>query len=1044
VKGSNAKMSTSSTNRNRRRIKFTRLILMLTLAVAIGAGISRWPGLHASGSTDKTQSSDISQTALDQIQALIAAKQARTPAQRKMDSNLLAFIKMSKGEAVAEGVPTIETGLSVEADGRIRVDVDATVTRALLKFIEDGGGEVINSFSQYRAIRARIYPEQVEALAGQPKVRFVKPAVQAETQRADGPRPRQLASSISLAQRAAAIRPQLLPALLNMAAQQPNVGAANSAGDVAHRAAAARTSFGINGSGVKIGVLSDSFDNRGTAAADILTGDLPGPGNPNGFTTPVTIINGDLSGGGSDEGRAMLQIVHDLAPGAQLFYATAFNSAASFATNIQALRTAGCDIIIDDVGYFDESPFQDAIIAQAVNTVTGAGALYFSSAGNAGNLNDNTAGVWEGDFVDSGVDLIVSGNSVGRLHDFTAGVHFNTVSAGGSSRRVNLFWSDPLAGSSNDYDLYVLNSAGTTVLRSSSNDQTGTQDPYEFIGTLNVNEKIAIVKLTGVARALHLDTGRGRLSIPTSGQTRGHNSALNGFGVAAVDASSASGGAYSGGATNPVETFSSDGTRRFFYNADGSAITPGNILFSTNGGAVRQKPDIAAADGVATTLPPGSGLNPFFGTSAAAPHAGAVAGLIKSFRPSLTAAQIRTILTSTALDIEGAGVDRDSGAGIVMAFQAIHSITPVLTVASVNPASGVAITVSPNDIDGMGNGTTQFTRTYNTNAIVTLTAPAMAGGNNFQKWQKDGVDVTTNQMVNVTMDTNHTMTAVYVTSGGTGRKLFDFDNDSKADVSVWRPSSGVWFIINSSNGSTTNTIWGTNGDMTVAADYDNDGKADIAVWRPSTGVWYIINSSNGSVTTVNWGASGDVPVPADYDGDGKADIAIWRPSEGRWYIINSSNGSVTIVNWGTGGDIPVPADYDNDGKADIAVWRPSTGTWYIINSSNGSVTTLGWGVSGDKPVAADYDNDGKADIAVWRPSTGNWLIINSSNGSVTTVGWGVSSDIAAPADYDGDGKADIAVWRPSEGRWYIINSSNGSVTTVNWGASGDIVIPGKP
>src|SRR5437764_1368304 len=83
----------------------------------------------------------------------------------------------------------------------------------------------------------------------------------------DGPRPRQLASSISLAQRAASIRPQLLPALLNMAAQQPNVGAANSAGDVAHRGAAARTSFGINGSGVKIGVLSDSFDNRGTAAA---------------------------------------------------------------------------------------------------------------------------------------------------------------------------------------------------------------------------------------------------------------------------------------------------------------------------------------------------------------------------------------------------------------------------------------------------------------------------------------------------------------------------------------------------------------------------------------------------------------------------------------------------------------------------------------------------------------------------------------------------------------------------------------------------------
>src|SRR6185369_2733502 len=161
----------------------------------------------------------------------------------------------------------------------------------------------------------------------------------------------------------------------------------------------------------------------------------------------------------------------------------------------------------------------------------------------------------------------------GRLHDFTTGQQFNTVTAGGSSRHVNLFWSDPLGGSSNDYDVYALNSAGTTVLRSSTNDQTGTQNPYEFINVLNANEKIAIVKVTGVARAIHLDTGRGRLSNPTSGQTRGHNSAANAFGVAAVNVATASGGAFAGAPSNPVETFSSDGPRRVFYNADGSAIT---------------------------------------------------------------------------------------------------------------------------------------------------------------------------------------------------------------------------------------------------------------------------------------------------------------------------------------------------------------------------------------------------------------------------------------------------------------------------------------
>jgi hypothetical protein len=216
----------------------------------------------------------------------------------------------------------------------------------------------------------------------------------------------------------------------------------------------------------------------------------------------------------------MLQIVHDLAPGAQLYFATAFAGFASFASNIQALRTAGCDIIIDDVIYFAESPFQDDLIAQAVNTVTASGALYFSSAGNSGNLNDGTSGVWEGDFNDSGSDLVIGGSSVGRLHRFNASSILNTCNSGGGSRRVDLFWSDALGQSANDYDLYVLDSTGTNVLRASDGAQTGTQNPYEAVGTLNVGEKIAIVKFSGKARFINLSTGRGRLAIATDGQQR--------------------------------------------------------------------------------------------------------------------------------------------------------------------------------------------------------------------------------------------------------------------------------------------------------------------------------------------------------------------------------------------------------------------------------------------------------------------------------------------------------------------------------------------
>ena len=97
-------------------------------------------------------------------------------------------------------------------------------------------------------------------------------------------------------------------------------------------------------------------------------------------------------------------------------------------------------------------------------------------------------------------------------------------------------------------------------------------------------------------------------------------------------------------------------------------------MFGSNGGTSLAKPDLTAADGVKTTFGVLTGLSPFFGTSCAAPHAGAIAALLLSANPSLTPAQIRTILTSTALDIEGAGYDNNSGYGIIQAFQAAGQV----------------------------------------------------------------------------------------------------------------------------------------------------------------------------------------------------------------------------------------------------------------------------------------------------------------------------------------------------------------------------------
>jgi VCBS repeat protein/FG-GAP repeat protein len=230
----------------------------------------------------------------------------------------------------------------------------------------------------------------------------------------------------------------------------------------------------------------------------------------------------------------------------------------------------------------------------------------------------------------------------------------------------------------------------------------------------------------------------------------------------------------------------------------------------------------------------------------------------------------------------------------------------------------------------------------------------------------------------------------------------------------------------------------------VSTDFDGDGRADLAVYRPSTGTGFILQSATGAGVGIGGGQSTDVPVPGDYDGDGTADLAIFRPAIGAWLIRYSSTGGDTSVQWGNALDIPVPGDYDGDGKTDVAVFRPGTGTWFIINSSTGAATGVQWGNSADVTVPGDYDGDGKTDVAVFRPSTGTWFIVNSSTGAATGVQWGNGADWPVPGDYDGDGKTDIAVFRPSTGTWFVVNSSTGTSMGVQWGNSADIPILKRP
>ncbi len=614
-----------------------------------------------------------------QIQALVQEKLNRTPAQRKMDSQIIYNAKLAAGQRIAPGLPDSFRPAALErsTEGLIHVDIDADVNNALLQAIRALRGRVESAFPQYKSVRAWIPLPAAETLAGRDDVHFVKPAAQGRT------------NPIALpSQRLVNIRAQLARALPAVEAGTnggaiPNLGSSSGPGpdtngvkahgaDLVHAA-------GIFGAGLKIGVLSDGVTslaneqaaNRLPAVTVIAgqSGDGPGPCPSTPMVTPPTC---------PDEGTALLEVVYSMAPAAQLYYATAQGGEAQFAANIKALQAAGCTIIVDDVTYGDEPVFQDGTVAQAVNSVTALGVMYFSSAANSGNLDSSTSGTWEGDFNPTGSTVSFPDPRMGIIHSFGA-TNYEVLTAKAQNYYA-IQWSDPYSGASDDYDLYILDPTGATVEAFSNNTQSGSQPPIELINdssSIVVNSRIVIVKVSGATRALHLDTDRGSISIGTAGNTFGHNAAASAFTVAAADVANAGGGIFTGGTANPPESFSSDGPRQIFFDPSGNPITPGNFLFATNGGTTLAKVDFMAADGVTTGVPQ---FPSFFGTSAAAPHAAAIAALIKSADPSLTNAQIKNILYTTSLNVSNF-MPRTVGSGIVMANLGVAAVVapPVIS-----------------------------------------------------------------------------------------------------------------------------------------------------------------------------------------------------------------------------------------------------------------------------------------------------------------------------------------------------------------------------
>lgn len=575
-----------------------------------------------------------------------------------------------------------------------------------------------------------------------------------------------------------------------------HVGATTSQGVVQHRV---NQLPGLDGTGLKVGVLSDSYDTSGNAikaANDVATGDLPGPGNPLGHLAPVQVL-ADFPGG-TDEGRAMLQIVHDIAPGAKLAFATANTGEVGFANNIRALADAGCDVIVDDVVYFAEPMFSDGVVARAVDDVVARGKSYFSSAGNEpateayrSPIRINGAGAGPGSTIPGTNCVLPPADELdpltyaGGFHNFASTGIDDSFSVAITTRsRFDLQWDDPYdvspvtlgpvlltaegtvsdetpevgipfmgtagqrisifadedpskgnpifdlvitlidpnghvvavqdntttpeqlitflpvsgtytisisgflgdigdfkvrvnsasgtAAMSTDLNILLFTTSGQFILASTENN-LATGRPLELLsltGTGTVQAVFARANTpppspepAGVLRCVFFDSGRVlehySFNTPT---TFGHNSAKGANGVAA----------YPFFPPFVPESFSSPGPVTIYFDQENHRLaTP----------EVRLKPNLAAMDGANTTFfisdttqDPDTFPN-FFGTSAAAPHAAAIAALVLQAHGgpgSVTPAQMRTVLEKSAFPHD---LDPGAASGVARAGDSRVTVT---------------------------------------------------------------------------------------------------------------------------------------------------------------------------------------------------------------------------------------------------------------------------------------------------------------------------------------------------------------------------------
>ncbi len=409
-------------------------------------------------------------------------------------------------------------------------------------------------------------------------------------------------------------------------------GSVDSEGDVLMNVYAARSVLGgvYDGTGIKVGIISDGV----TSIADsVYSGDLP---------DNVTVVS--ASYGNGDEGTAMLEIVHDLAPGAELYFHDCGSNTTEFNQAIDALVSAGCNIICDDIGWMTEPFFEDGPVASHVaSVIAGDDVLYVSAAGN------DALSHYQGMYKSYQSSL---------MHDFSGNgtdpVMYVNIPAGGTVD-VILQWNDQWGSSGNDYDMLLVDATDpSTLLAGSTRPQDGTGDPIEVIDyTNNTGADIVAAIEAGKYDASAADK---TLELYIYGTNGAGNYSDNVTPEDSIYGHAAVSGVVTVGAVNTskqIEDYSSQGPVTL-YN-----------------GIVRSKPEVCGIDGVAIT---GAGgfPNPFYGTSAAAPHVAAVAALAMERNPSLTASGVAGIIESYSNDLGAPGYDNVYGYGLPDALNMVN------------------------------------------------------------------------------------------------------------------------------------------------------------------------------------------------------------------------------------------------------------------------------------------------------------------------------------------------------------------------------------